>query len=174
MKWQSHKVVTFFTTLSLTGNPVFAVLSLPGSIFPDVFESLGLKHRTYSHLTGVWLLITLSLLLFVSHTQPYGYLSYFTIKNFFEQGYEGLLLRTDLLNNSKDVLAGILIFSMWFSFGAFMHCVEDMLTGGIPIFNPHRKFRKFKLFRTGSVKEYIFCCFYIVACVALIYFFQIK
>ena len=177
MKWQSHKTMTFFTTLLLTGNPIFAVISLPGSIFPDVLDLLAnLKHRTYSHVLAMWLFFTLSFLMLASQTQTYSYLSYFTIKNFLVQGYEKLIFTADVLNthSSENVVAGMLTFFAWFSFGAFMHCLEDTLTGGVPFINPSRKTVRFKFFRTGSVKECLFCFSYVVVCIILIYFFQVK
>ena len=175
MKWQSHKVVTFFTIISLTGNPLFAFLSSAGSVLPDLIDFLlGIRHRTYSHLAGVWLLIASCFITIASSTHVYDYLSDFNIRNFLAKDFFVSLLYKDLIG-AWNVGTIILVFASWISVGAFLHCLQDMFTiSGVPIFNPKKSFRKLGLFRTGSKKEYVFCFVYTIICLVLTYYIWVK
>jgi len=180
MQWASHEVTTFFTVLALTGNPVFAVFSLPGSIFPDVCEFWGSpetsweRHRTYGHLTGVWLIATILLFLFSLQTPVYDYLSRFTIRNLLLRVHEYLFLDFRFLYTPGNVFPGIMVFLAWFSFGALMHCIEDALTGRVPVFNPGKRSLSFGHIITGSLVEHVLVFLYVAWCIIWIYLHQFR
>lgn len=180
MQWVSHEVTVFFTVLAVTGNPIFGVFSLSGSIFPDACEFWGNpttsweRHRTYGHLTGVWLIITILLFLFSFETQSYDYLSCFTIRNLLFQTHEYLFLDFRPFYKPENILSGVMVFLSWFSFGAFMHCIEDAFTGRVPVFNPRRRSLSFGHIRTGSLAERVLVLLYVTWCIVWIYLHQFR
>ena len=180
MKWRNHKITSFFTVLAITGNPVFAAFSIPGSILPDVIDFWGNphtyheRHRTLSHYWVLWFLSGILLLSFISDSYVYKFLSILNLQLFTNAVHSKELL-FKLVKSAPNFMDPVnfelllLSFLTWTCFGALCHCIFDAISGSIPIVHPKRKTRKFKLFHTGSVWEHIFSSIYVLSCALVIY-----
>lgn len=180
MKWRNHKITSFFTVLAITGNPVFAAFSIPGSVLPDVIDFWGnphtyhKRHRTFSHYWVLWFLSGVLLLFFVSNSYVYRFLSILDLQLIieafrFEETLPRLMRLTPDFTDPINFGFLLLSFLTWTCFGALCHCLFDAISGSIPIVHPKRKTRKFKLFHTGSVWEYVFSLIYALSCAFVIY-----
>ncbi len=58
------------------------------------------------------------------------------------------------LNDPFFVWRYISTILFWFFLGAFLHVIEDSLTGKVAFFVPHKRNFGFQIFQTGSIIEY--------------------
>ena len=163
MKWINHKVLTGSVIFFLTGNPLSTLISITGSILPDLMEGFNFSsarwkkfHRTWSH----WIPAYLTVLLLSLLSSPSPLL--------LNQKLTTLRLNSPLLtylhelSSSLHQLANtppaalISYFLFFLSAGAILHVIEDALTGPVPFIHPYKKNLSLKLFNTGGAAEYLF------------------
>lgn len=147
MRWISHKVLTASIVMMITGNPFYAIYSIPGAVFPDWIEGRPpdgadywgwrQRHRGLSH----W---------FVPYLVGFCGIYYLKQKGFAFWGYPFL----------GD--AGLFVM-----IGALMHILEDAVCGKVPVFSLKKRYGV-KLFPVGSFIEYMFCA----GVIAAVYYFK--
>lgn len=135
MKWISHEVLTGAVVYAATGDLLYTMYSMAGSILPDKMEgnpqaqrnywSWRSRHRGTSHWTAPYLAVIAVLL---------G------------------LQRLQLVMPDLWPLCLIAIFMM---IGALLHILEDAVCGKVPLLRRKQKIG-IKLFAVGSVSEYLF------------------
>ncbi|MFN3995770.1 MAG: metal-dependent hydrolase [bacterium] len=133
MKWISHKIITLSFVFLATNDPVASFISALGSTFPDYIEGyhkgrIPKYHRTISH-WFVW---------------------YIILTAFFF-----LLAKGNVSLKEFNFIFNMYSIAFWYFFGAFLHVIQDSITGKIPLFNPFVKDFSLKLFDTGSFYEYL-------------------
>ena len=132
MKWLTHEVVTGVIVYAATEDPMAAIYSMAGAIVPDKVEGNPFQRRS---LFGIrcahrgW-----------SHWP----MLYLLIGGAALRGEEYLGLSLGTL--------GEIIFFM--AVGALLHIAEDAICGKVPFITPTQKIGV-KLFKVGSIREYI-------------------
>ena len=145
MKWITHEIVTGAVVHALTGDPLAALWSMAGAVFPDKAEGSPQKrgwanwrssHRGWSH----WPLLYIALI--------------------------GLLLKSEMyFPLAADKLDDLSRIGIFLCLGALLHIFEDALCGKVPHLTPQKK-AGLRLFKVGSFREYI-CGIIIVIAVYL-------
>jgi len=126
MKWPSHETVGIATAYALGFSYIGIFLCAVGCILPDWIEGGVARHRGLSHTWYVWLAA------FVS------------------------VKALAILYSANPVIGYISIGVNYLMFGVLLHLATDALTPmGIPIW-PHKRRWTMRLFRTGSIGEYVF------------------
>ena len=150
MKWVSHQTLTGVLAYAVSSDLLFSAGAIFGAIVPDKIEGRrqGLsavgwrsRHRGVSH----WLVLYGAIF--------FALIQYFNIENVF-----------DAINNKSHPLR--LIFSLLF--GIFCHIWQDALCGRVPTITPNIKWG-IRLFKVGSLREYIF----VALSILLIYIIKI-
>lgn len=147
MKWINHKVITLSFVFLITEDIVAAIAATLGSTFPDYIEGyhkgqIPKYHRTLSH----WFIFyTLIIILFFSLSK--GNISFKELTLFKEFNLFKL--------NLSLITPYIYPLAFWYFFGAFLHVIQDSITGKVPLLNPFSKDFSLKIFDTGSVYEYL-------------------
>lgn len=132
MKWLTHEVVTGVIVYAATDDPMAAVYSMAGAIVPDKVEGNPFRRRS----------------LFGFRCAHRGWshwpMLYLLIGGAALRGeeYLGISLGT----------VGEIIFFM--AVGALLHIAEDAICGKVPFIIPTQKIG-IKLFKVGSIREYI-------------------
>lgn len=152
MKWINHQIVTTVAVYAVTEDLMLSVASACGTLIPDKIEGnhfdkkyfwqfwkWRMTHRGWSHCPTVYMAFIGAIYLYVSQQMLVS--------------YNTLWLRD---------------MGMAFFAGALFHIVEDGFCGKVPLLTPAHKIGV-KLFKVGSVQEYIFAIF----CVLLIYAIKI-
>lgn len=134
MKWITHEVVTGVLVFAAFDDPLLAVYSMAGAVFPDKVEgspgSRGWsawrsRHRGWSHWPMPYLLLLL------------------------------LLLRLDEYTAYAALLGDLRTIGIFLCVGALLHIAEDGFCGKVPFILPRQKVGV-RLFKVGSVFEYLF------------------
>jgi len=141
VKWHNHKIVTASIVWIATNNLLAVVPATIGSIIPDFIEGkwnegINTSHRKISH----WWI-------------PYFLI--FVVCSFSVKGVD--INYHNFLHFAQINLKITLIFlCQYLALGALFHIIEDTLCGKVPLLNPYRKEFGFRIFRVGSIGEYIF------------------
>ena len=144
MKWINHQIVTGFLVFAATDNALFVASSIVGAVIPDKVEGSPPKEsKAYwkwrkNHRT--W-----------SH-YPIIYLALIAL----------LMFASDSVNNSTISL--ITEMGIYVLIGSLLHIAEDGICGRVPILTPKRK-HGIKLFKVGSVGEYVVSMLIIAICI---------
>ena len=135
MTWLSHQVVTGTVVFALTEDPLLTLFGMVGAVVPDKLEgnpfrrrhfwSINLAHRGWSHAPLLYLLFMTGLYLYGEGQVLLSYAEVFAIKALF-----------------------------CVALGAVLHIVEDGICGTVPLLTPSSRVGV-KLFKVGSVKEYL-------------------
>ena len=152
MKWLNHQAVTGFIMYAATDDLLLALCGMAGAILPDKMEgnprggisSIGWRsrHRGWSH----WPLLYLAMMGLLLKWQG--------IPSFPE------FFGNDSMRESP-AMVGLAVCC-----GALLHIAEDALCGKVPLFLPDRKYG-IRLFKVGSVKEYIVSIGIVLLCYAI-------
>lgn len=149
MKWVSHKFITGTLVYAITGNPVLGFISAAGSIVPDAVEGFPTdenaqnwrkNHRRLSHWWFPYFVISV---LCYSYAAYHGFLN-ITLYNLM-----------DLIHRPNLAAIGTYLVIAYFALGALLHIIEDAICGTVPGTTLQERVG-IKLFRVGSVQEYIF------------------
>lgn len=133
MKWITHEVVTGVVVFAAFDDPLLAVYSMAGAIFPDKVEgspassgwsSWRSRHRGWSHWPMLYLLFIL------------------------------LLWRLDEYTAYASLLGDLRTIGIFLCLGALLHIAEDALCGKVPFILPWQKVGV-RLFKVGSFSEYL-------------------
>jgi len=166
MTWKSHRIVTLSFVYLVTGNLLWAFLSAIGSCIPDQIELAVYKNKAFAkdhhRKTSHWFLpyillallaLTLScysgLLLWSASLQINDIVSWFT--------------KWDFPFSKFPLWAWISLTIAWLAIGAICHILEDAISGKVPGLNPNKRTIGIRLFKTGSIKEYIFTFLFAIA-----------
>ncbi|MGL6015248.1 MAG: metal-dependent hydrolase [Selenomonadaceae bacterium] len=135
MKWISHEILTGAAVYAFSGDILYAMFSMAGSVLPDKMEgspqaqrsywSWRSRHRGTSHWPAPYLFV-IALLLFVHKLQ---------------------LVPMEMW--------GFLLLGIFLMIGALLHILEDAVCGKVPLIRRRQKIG-IKLFTVGSVTEYLF------------------
>ena len=152
MKWKQHRLVTGVTVFCLTQNIPATLAAVEGSIFPDKIEQYMLgnwqsHHRKISHLLLLYVLLCSGLFFFINY---YGVFYTGTMFASIEQ-----YLPSETISLSYILINDSLNLAFWYFVGAICHLAEDFFCGGIPIWNPNKRIKLFRLFTVGNLSEYI-------------------
>ena len=144
MKWINHQIVTGFIVFAATDNALFVASSIVGAVIPDKVEGSPPKEsKAYwkwrsNHRT--W-----------SH-YPVIYLALI-----------GLLMFAS--DSFKDPTISLIAeMGIYVLIGALLHIAEDGICGRVPILTPKGK-HGIKLFKVGSVGEYLVAALIIAICI---------
>ena len=149
MKWVNHQIVTGVIVFAATDNLLLSAAAMAGAILPDKLEgnprsapSYGLWRSRHRKLTH-WPLI-----------------------------YAGIILLLNQLPSSEALLWGILIpLLKYVCVGALLHIAEDAVCGRVPLLRPKPSVGV-RLFKVGSVGEYVFAIVIVLVCYFLKIFSQ--
>lgn len=151
MKWINHKITTFSVVYLFTQDFASSVVASAGSVIPDAIEGYGYdnkrkkRHRKISHwLLGYFVIAFLLWLLIKNKTGMnalkigfYQFVSAFTVFN-------------------SETLIFVCIYGCFYlCVGAFLHILEDSLSGPIPVIHPSKKVFTLNLIKVGSFGEYL-------------------
>ena len=128
MKWVNHEIVTGVIVYGATGDLLSTAFAMAGAIFPDKVEGgPGANYWSSRARHRGW-----------SHW-PVIYIAILAI------------MQMGLLPQGADVERG----ATFICIGALLHIVEDAFCGKVPFLLPGQKVG-IKLFKVGSVTEYLF------------------
>ncbi len=134
----------------MTGDYGVSLLSMFGSVIPDALEGHDYdslewrkRHRLFTH----WLVgyIVLLIIIFLAWYHKTG-LDIFDVK------FTQIVF---LLSNPDFTWSTVLYIGFYLIFGAILHILQDTLNGPVPLLNPMKKTLSLRLFKTGSVFEYL-------------------
>ena len=152
MTWKTHKLITFTTVLALTGNVLWSALAAAGSVLPDALEFFlygrdvpSWKHRRHTHVLFLW--IGLAVIVF---PLAYNSSAWAIVISLGTLSLHSWFARLREVTFSYQLM---LVFLFWVLIGGALHCLEDALTGHIPLRDPRRKSFGVCLFKTRSVGE---------------------
>lgn len=145
MKWVNHQVLTGVIVYAATDDMLLTIYSMAGAIFPDKVE--GNPHtgnywswRSRHRGWSHWPLLYLGLIFFLSR---------------FEEGQLTALPTADLTT-----------IGIYICIGALLHIAEDAVCGKVPLLTPYQKVGV-RLFKVGSVPEYLFTIAAVLLCYGL-------
>ena len=128
MKWVNHEIVTGVIVYGATGDLLSTVFSMAGAIFPDKVEGRpGTNYWSWRARHRGW-----------SHW-PVIYIAIYA------------LMQLGFLPQGADAEKGVSFVCI----GALLHIAEDAVCGKVPFLFPWQKVG-IKLFKVGSVTEYLF------------------
>ena len=145
MKWQNHQIATGFIVYAATNDALMVAASILGAVLPDRVEGQPPKEsKAYwkwrkNHRT--W-----------SHYPPL----YFLFLAFAQ--VVKMYLQSPIAEIFLNLISYVLI-------GALLHIAEDGICGKVPILSTQKK-HGLKLFKVGSVGEYICTGLIVFGCVA--------
>ena len=145
MKWQNHQIATGFIVYAATNDALFVAASIAGAVLPDRVEGQPPKDSNAywkwrkNHRT--W-----------SHYPPLYFLFL-------------ALAQVAKMYLQSPVADIILNLTGYVLIGALLHIVEDGICGKVPILSTKKK-HGIKLFKVGSVGEYLCTGLIVCACVA--------
>ena len=142
MKWVNHEIVTGVIVYGATGDLLSTVFSMAGAIFPDKVEGRpGTNYWSWRARHRGW-----------SHW-PVIYIAIYA------------LMQLGFLPQGADAEKGVSFVCI----GALLHIAEDAVCGKVPFLFPWQKVG-IKLFKVGSVTEYLFS----MALVIVTYIIHVK
>ncbi|SDP69013.1 metal-dependent hydrolase [Selenomonas ruminantium] len=128
MKWVNHEIVTGVIVYGATADPLATVFSMAGAIFPDKVEGRpGANYWSWRAKHRGW-----------SHW-PVIYIAIYA------------LMQLGFLPQGAEAERGVSFICI----GALLHIAEDAVCGKVPFLFPWQKVG-IKLFKVGSVTEYLF------------------
>ena len=164
MKSYSHKLVTGFGVLAITGDPLISLITAGFSTFPDRIEYLSYwteeewekNHRTWFHWFIPYLLLASVLYFFLSEkgillnsgSPNSGYLS--NAVAFMENIVTGRSFDSPLA-----IILGMNLMLL-LCIASLFHILEDAVCGRIPFLSPKKYIRLPRLFYVGSFEEIFF------------------
>ena len=142
MTWRSHRLLTGVTVLLVTHDVWFTLSSVCGSTFPDRVEQVGLGDwRRYHRKLSHWFVL-----------------------------YVFLLGLVEVFSVVCGEQLQFLLFLKWFFVGCLCHILEDAVSGRVPVWSPGKSKQVLpRLCYTGSLKEDVIVCFYLVLAVGVFY-----
>ncbi len=135
MKWLTHEVVTGVIVYTVTDDMLAAVYSMAGAIIPDKVEGNPFRRNLTHRGWSHWPML------------------YLLAGGLFCRGEEYLGINLGTLGEIGAYMA----------LGALLHIAEDALCGKVPFFTPDQKIGV-KLFKVGSVGEYLAALLLVVGC----------
>lgn len=144
MKWQNHQITTGFIVYAATNDALFVAASIFGAVLPDKVEGQPPKEsKAYwkwrkNHRT-------------LSHYPPLYFL--FLVFAQIVKAY----LQSPIAEIFLNIFSYVLI-------GALLHIAEDGICGKVPILDTKKR-HGLKLFKVGSVGEYICTGLIVLSCV---------
>ena len=151
MKWVNHEIVTGVIVYTVVQDPLLAVYSMAGAIIPDKVEGnpRSINYRRWRSRHRGW-----------SHW-PIGYLLLF------------ILLQQLMASGKLPELADLNVIGSYFCIGAMLHIAEDAICGKVPFLTPRHKIGV-RLFKVGSVTEYLMAILIIIGCYIIHLLFMVK
>lgn len=164
MKSYSHKLVTGFGVLAITGDPLISLITAGFSTFPDRIEYLVYwtenewekNHRTWFHWFIPYLMLASILYFFLSKK---GIL---LNSSFTNSGYLPnvvALMENAISGGSFDSPLAIIFglnLMLLLCIASLFHILEDAVCGRIPFLSPKKHIRLPRLFHVGSFEEIFF------------------
>lgn len=142
MTWRSHRILTGITVLFVTHDVWYTLASVCGSTFPDRVETFGFGDwRRHHRKLSHWFVL-----------------------------YVVLLGLVEVLFAMFGRNIQFLFFLKWFFVGCLCHILEDAVSGRIPVWRPGQLKQVLpRLCYTGSLKEDVVVCFYLVLALGVLY-----
>ena len=162
MKWINHEIVTGVIIYTATDDPFFVICSMIGAIIPDKVEGQPpkeskaywkwrSKHRTYSHLPAIYLLI-FAMFTLLTLPEIQSRIAFFEFARGNPAGFELLIKCINAVR--------------YISVGCLLHIAEDGICGKVPIIFPKKKYG-IKLFKVGSTRETVVVGIIIFLCIVI-------
>lgn len=151
MKWVNHQIVTGVIVYTIVQDPLPAIYSMGGAIIPDKIEGnprSGNYWQWRSRHRG-W-----------SHWPMLYLLLYLLQLHFVKQSF--YMSFVDLA-----------VIGQFICIGALLHIVEDAICGKVPFLTPGHKVG-IKLFKVGSITEYIISLLLVIGCYVIHNQFMLK
>ena len=151
MKWVNHEIVTGVIVYTAVQDPLLALYSMAGSIIPDKVEGnpRSTNYWSWRSRHRGW-----------SHW-PMLYLLLF-------------ILQQHILASAKlPSLADLNVIGSYFCIGAMLHIAEDAICGKVPFLTPWHKIGV-RLFKVGSVTEYLVAILIIIGCYIIHLLFMVE
>ena len=145
MKWVNHQVVTGVIVYTATEDLLLTAYSMAGAILPDKVEGNPRAGSYWSWRSrhrgwSHWPMLYLGLIFFLSRL---------------EEGQLTALPTADLTT-----------IGIYICIGALLHIAEDAVCGKVPLLTPYHKVG-IRLFKVGSVPEYLFTIAAVLLCYGL-------
>lgn len=146
MKWINHEIVTGVIVYGVTQDMLASAFAMGGAIFPDKVEGRpGQSFLSWRARHRGW-----------SHW-PVIYIALYAI------------LQLGWLPSHSEIA----VYGSFVCVGALLHIAEDALCGKVPFLFPWQKIGV-KLFKVGSVKEYLFSMLAVVLTYIIYILFMLK
>ncbi|WP_302609374.1 metal-dependent hydrolase [uncultured Mitsuokella sp.] len=145
MKWVDHQVLTGVIVYAATDDLLLTVYSMAGAIFPDKVEGSPRAGHYWSWRSrhrgwSHWSVLYLGIIFFLSHLEEMQLTSLPT--------------------------ADLVTIGTYICIGALLHIAEDAVCGKVPFLTPYHKVG-IRLFKVGSVTEYLFTIAAVLLCYGL-------
>ncbi len=145
MKWVDHQVLTGVIVYAATDDLLLTVYSMAGAIFPDKVEGSPRAGNYWSWRSrhrgwSHWPVLYLGIIFFLSHLEEMQLTSLPT--------------------------ADLVTIGTYICIGALLHIAEDAVCGRVPFLTPYHKVG-IRLFKVGSVTEYLFTIAAVLLCYGL-------
>lgn len=145
MKWVDHQVLTGVIVYAATDDLLLTVYSMAGAIFPDKVEGSPRAGNYWSWRSrhrgwSHWPVLYLGIIFFLSHLEEMQLTSLPT--------------------------ADLVTIGTYICIGALLHIAEDAVCGKVPFLTPYHKIG-IRLFKVGSVTEYLFTIAAVLLCYGL-------
>ena len=145
MKWVDHQVLTGVIVYAATDDLLLTVYSMAGAIFPDKVEGSPRAGNYWSwrsrhRVWSHWPVLYLGIIFFLSHLEEMQLTSLPT--------------------------ADLVTIGTYICIGALLHIAEDAVCGKVPFLTPYHKVG-IRLFKVGSVTEYLFTIAAVLLCYGL-------
>lgn len=145
MKWVDHQVLTGVIVYAATDDLLLTVYSMAGAIFPDKVEGSPRAGNYWSWRSrhrgwSHWPVLYLGIIFFLSHLEEMQLTSLPT--------------------------ADLVTIGTYICIGALLHIAEDAVCGRVPFLTPYHKIG-IRLFKVGSVTEYLFTIAAVLLCYGL-------
>ena len=145
MKWVDHQVLTGVIVYAATDDLLLTVYSMAGAIFPDKVEGSPRAGNYWSWRSrhrgwSHWPVLYLGIIFFLSHLEEMQLTSLPT--------------------------ADLVTIGTYICIGALLHITEDAVCGKVPFLTPYHKVG-IRLFKVGSVTEYLFTIAAVLLCYGL-------
>lgn len=145
MKWVDHQVLTGVIVYAATDDLLLTVYSMAGAIFPDKVEGSPRAGNYWSWRSrhrgwSHWPVLYLGIIFFLSHLEEMQLTSLPT--------------------------ADLVTIGTYICIGALLHIAEDAVCGKVPFLTPYHKVG-IRLFKVGSVTEYLFTIAAVLLCYGL-------
>lgn len=145
MKWVDHQVLTGVIVYAATDDLLLTVYSMAGAIFPDKVEGSPRAGnywiwRSRHRGWSHWPVLYLGIIFFLSHLEEMQLTSLPT--------------------------ADLVTIGTYICIGALLHIAEDAVCGKVPFLTPYHKVG-IRLFKVGSVTEYLFTIAAVLLCYGL-------